>query len=271
MGFLNSKHDFEKKIMNSRLKTLLLLAIEDGEINEKESDFFMKLCSMEYGMSLSETINFINNIEKIDFISPTTFEDKQNHIIELIGMMFCDKVINKKEEEFIKKVAEKIGIPISTVNHWTREFAEQYKKDGIDIQTQGYDNIERGKDTVFTFVSRDHVRYENGIHVSGPHGGAKRIIEAIKIDEERIAVSVYNIDTSPIQVQMSPKIMKLKTWERNIIYFEGVGSDPNGFSFEDYALSLVLDGKRHSSGKGLSIEKIVLHLVDRNTYIEYQK
>ena len=32
----------------------------------------------------------------------------------------------------------------------------------------------------FTFKSSDHLRYENGIHVSGPHGGA---VEPLKLNQ----------------------------------------------------------------------------------------
>jgi hypothetical protein len=48
----------------------------------------------------------------------------------------------------------------------------------------------------FVFKSPDHIRYENGKHVSGPHGGAGR---AIKVEPninggEGVSVTMYNLD-----------------------------------------------------------------------------
>lgn len=135
MGFLNFKHNSGKKIMNSRLKTLLLLAMVDGEVDEREANFLTKLC-IEHGISSDEMNKIIKNVGKTKLVSPVTFEDKQNHIIELIGMMFCDGKVDNREIEFIKIIADKIGIPMSTVNYWIGKFAEQYKKDGIEILFQ---------------------------------------------------------------------------------------------------------------------------------------
>ena len=48
----------------------------------------------------------------------------------------------------------------------------------------------------FVFKSPDHIRYENGKHVSGPHGGAGR---AVKVEPnisggEGYTVTLYNLD-----------------------------------------------------------------------------
>jgi hypothetical protein len=73
------------------------------------------------------------------------------------------------------------------------------------------------------FKSSDHLRYENGIHVSGPHGGTGRVVKVepniygyegydIKVGDGYI-VTVFNLDGNhPIwqnNVQMSPKPMRI--------------------------------------------------------------
>lgn len=67
----------------------------------------------------------------------------------------------------------------------------------------------------FVFNSSDHLRYENGKHVSGPHGGAGR---AVKVEpnihgKEGFTVTLYNLDGDhPVwqnNVQMAPKQMKI--------------------------------------------------------------
>lgn len=115
----------------------------------------------------------------------------------------------------------------------------------------------------FVFHSSDHIRYENGIQVSGPHGGAPR---AIKVESninggEGYTVTLFNIDGERSSVQMAPKQMKLKQADNNKIELIGFGSDSIGASFADYGLTVF-----HSNTK---ITKCILHMFDRNIKIEY--
>jgi hypothetical protein len=118
------------------------------------------------------------------------------------------------------------------------------------------------------FLSSDHLRYENGQHVSGPHGGAKR---GIKIERDKLDVSftvtTYNMDGNhPVwgnNIQMAPKPMKVVNVHSNRIVLRGFGSDMFGNSFSDYGLTI------HFSDN--EVEKCILHMHDRNVDIEYQK
>jgi hypothetical protein len=119
----------------------------------------------------------------------------------------------------------------------------------------------------FVFKSSDHLRYENGRHVSGPHGGARR---AVKVEPnisggEGVTVTMYNLDGNhPVwqnNVQMAPKQMKVIEQTNDKIVLRGYGHDAMGASFADYGLTIY-----HDDG---SIEKCVLHLFDRNIDIVY--
>jgi hypothetical protein len=121
----------------------------------------------------------------------------------------------------------------------------------------------------FLFKSSDHFRYENGIHVSGPHGGARRAVkvEPNKIDEESYTVTIYNLDGDhPIwqkNIQMAPKQMKIIEQSNDKIVLRGFGQDNTGASFADYGLTInYLNGQ---------INKCYLHLYDRQIIIEYLK
>lgn len=63
------------------------------------------------------------------------------------------------------------------------------------------------------FTSADHIRYENGLHVSGPHiNGARRGIEIIKNEKGRgYLVAMHNLDGDhPVwgnNIQMASKQM----------------------------------------------------------------
>ena len=121
----------------------------------------------------------------------------------------------------------------------------------------------------FVFKSPDHIRYENGKHVSGPHGGANR---AVKVESnisggEGYTVTIYNLDGNhPIwqnNVQMAPKQMKITQQTNDKVVLCGYGYDAMGGSFADYGLTIHF--------RNDCIEKCILHFHDRNVDIEYLK
>ena len=119
------------------------------------------------------------------------------------------------------------------------------------------------------FASKDHIRYENGIHVSGPHGGAGRGIQIVPNFElkEGYLVTIYNqAGLHPLwgnNIQMAPKQMKVVSKTANEIELRGFGHDMFGNTFSDYGITLkIYDGE---------LEKCILHMFDRNIDIEYQK
>ncbi|MCA6444096.1 MAG: hypothetical protein IM600_11765 [Bacteroidetes bacterium] len=118
-------------------------------------------------------------------------------------------------------------------------------------------------DLEFVFLSSDHLRYENGRHVSGPHGGAPRAVkvEANISGNEGFTVTMFNTDGGQAVVQMAPKQMKLVGSDNEKIQLKGYGHDAMGASFADYGLTIF-----HTNG---NIEKCKLHMYDRGVDIEY--
>lgn len=121
----------------------------------------------------------------------------------------------------------------------------------------------------FVFKSSDHIRYENGKHVSGPHGRANR---AIKVEPnvnggEGYTVTLFNMDGNhPVwqnNVQMAPKQMKIIQANDKLIILRGYGQDAMGASFSDYGLTIHLLNNE--------IDKCTLHMHDRNIDVEYIK
>ena len=123
--------------------------------------------------------------------------------------------------------------------------------------------------TEFIFKSSDHLRHQNGVHVSGPHGGAGRVVKV----ETNInggsgySVTIYNSDGDhPIwqnNVQIAPKQMKIVQSNDDNIVLRGYGQDMMGADFSDYGLTILLQ-----NGKA---EKCIFHMHDRNVDIEYLK
>lgn len=119
----------------------------------------------------------------------------------------------------------------------------------------------------FEFKSSDHIRYQNGIDVSGHNSGCNRTIRIEKNTNggEGYTITIFNDDSiHPFwgnNIQMAPKQMKIIRSNKNLIHMRGYGFDIMGNNFSDYGLSL-----EFCSGKLLSC---TLHLFDRNIEIKY--
>jgi hypothetical protein len=119
----------------------------------------------------------------------------------------------------------------------------------------------------FDFSSSDHLRYENGRHVSGPHGCARRLVrvEPNINGSNGYSVSIYNLDGNhPIwqnNIQMAHKQMKAIEEGSNKVVLRGYGHDSMGCSFADYGLTVIFDND--------NVTKCILHMHDRNVDIEY--
>lgn len=126
------------------------------------------------------------------------------------------------------------------------------------------------------FDSSDHIRYANGVDVSGHNYGCNRQIEIQKNIEGRegYTVTIYNLDgIHPLwgnNVQMAPKQMRIIDAQPPIVggslgfvSLRGYGYDMMGSSYSDYAIDLFFNGKE--------IEKVILKMLDRNIELEYLK
>lgn len=131
------------------------------------------------------------------------------------------------------------------------------------------------------FHSSDHIRYECGQHVSGPHGGARRVIQLETnvsgcqgydiVPGDGYIITIYNEDgLHPLwrsNVQVSPKPMRILTQTINKVVLRGYpvrAVTPCGwvdFPGEDYGLTVLYD-------KG-NIIKCILHIHNRHIDIEY--
>jgi hypothetical protein len=112
----------------------------------------------------------------------------------------------------------------------------------------------------FIFESPDHIRYENGKHISGPHGGAKRVIKCCPNITGGEGYSVTITDEFG-NIQMATKQMQITSVESSKVILVGFGSDANGNSFKDYGLII-----HHREGE---MTKCTLQLLERNVTIDY--
>lgn len=129
-----------------------------------------------------------------------------------------------------------------------------------------------------SFDSSDHIRFQNGVDVSGHNYGCNRrfVIEKNIEGGEGYTVTMYNLDgLHPIwqnNIQMAPKRMKIVSVDANTVELRGYGYDENALalgapiadaSFDSYGIVLLIENAE--------IRRIQLNMYDRNISIVYLK
>lgn len=188
----------------------------------------------------------------------------------------------KGHADAIKSSMIVFGLPVTNVS---------FEYDLVDVTLDDYDinTLEQSSiiDSLLSgnnyptgepvkFDSSDHIRYANGIDVSGHNYGCNRQIEIQKNIEggEGYTVTIYNLDgIHPLwgnNVQMAPKQMRIIDAQPPIVggslgfvSLRGYGYDMMGSPYSDYAIDLFFNGKE--------IEKVILKMLDRNIELEYLK
>lgn len=126
----------------------------------------------------------------------------------------------------------------------------------------GNNNPEMG---YYIFCSNKHQRYQNGIAAMGLQVGHVRNIKIEKNISDCIgySVTILNPNPNPLtgSVTMATKQMTIIKHTSNNVVLRGYGNDMMGSSFADYGITI-----HHSNDE---IEKVVLHMHDRNINIEY--
>ena len=121
--------------------------------------------------------------------------------------------------------------------------------------------------TDFKFLSDDHTRVENGRPTNANNKGAWRGIRVKTSDNTTFFVTMYNMNENhPVwgdNIQMAEKRMKIIEESADKIVLRGYGTDAMGASFADYGLTL------HKSNN--NVNKVTLHMHDRNIAIVYEK
>lgn len=129
-----------------------------------------------------------------------------------------------------------------------------------------------------SFDSSDHIRFQNGVDVSGHNYGCNRrfVIEKNIEGGEGYTVTMYNLDgLHPIwqnNIQMAPKRMRITSRSENIVKLRGYGYDENALalgasladaSFDNYGIVLLIENE--------VIKRLQLNMYDRDISIIYLK
>ena len=235
------------------VKAIDEVILADGNIDEGEIAYLTQLMNiLDFDMNFVQEARQLNAAEAMLILRGMSEIKKHSLAIMLNEMANADGNVDESEMEVIISVFLAAGIDISNPSEKEPEF------DIADVY----------------FESSDHIRYENGNHVSGPHGGARR---AVKVEpniegKKGFTVTTYNLEGNhPLwgnNIQMAPKQMEVIETSNNKTVLRGYGEDPRAMGhpdgrFDNYGISI-----HHPNN---AIEKIILHMHDRNVDIEYLK
>lgn len=234
-------------------KALEELMKADEKIDKNEISYLAQIAqTIGFDVALIKQSREMNLQEAISALQGMTAEKKSILALMMHEMSKADGEISDSEIEVIASVLIAAGIDI------TKGEAVESEFDLDDIY----------------FVSSDHIRYQNGKHVSGPHGGARR---AVKVEpnisgKEGYTLTIFNLDGNhPVwgnNVQMAPKQMKVKEAANDKTVLIGWGADPKAGGHPDGEFSNYGATIFHPNN---SIEKIIVHMHDRKVDLEYLK
>ncbi len=179
------------------------------------------------------------------------------------------------ECEAIGKSHMAFGLPIDVISFDEEEnrielhvsqtlFETGVNKEFVEYLLEGNNYPSEGE---IMFDSSDHIRFHNGVNVSGHNYGCHRrlVVEKNIQAGEGYTVTMYNLDgLHPIwrnNMQMSPKQMKITNVSGNVVELRGYGWDSLGISFAAYGVTLCIEEGR--------IAQATINMFDRNVSILY--
>jgi uncharacterized tellurite resistance protein B-like protein len=109
MNLLDIFKNDQEGVRRSYMKNLITVAMADGHLSEEEWEM-LKALARVMGITEEEIISIREHPETVKFIPPKKYEDKVQHIQDLVAVMTVDDHINPKELELCKKIALKLDL-----------------------------------------------------------------------------------------------------------------------------------------------------------------
>ncbi|MEM9857164.1 MAG: hypothetical protein AAF843_07400 [Bacteroidota bacterium] len=93
---------------STHIKNLVVLAFSDGSIDEAELSI-LRHAAEEAGVSEAELDAWIKDADNIMLSIPENDADRENHLIDMIGMATADDTFSQDEYDLCLTIAEKLG------------------------------------------------------------------------------------------------------------------------------------------------------------------
>lgn len=98
----------QKQIKISQIRDLVSIAYIDGEFHPKELEIIQKI-GLKLGLITHEIETVISNPEKIQFQPSIDKNDKKEHLIHLIEVIFADDQVKEEEIELYDLISHALG------------------------------------------------------------------------------------------------------------------------------------------------------------------
>ena len=98
-----------KDIAKTRLLDLYKIALADGIIKQNEYHFILDI-AVKIGLTKDEALDIINGEINFKLQKPQSYNDRMQHLFQMLFLMKIDGEINPKEIELILNIALHLGL-----------------------------------------------------------------------------------------------------------------------------------------------------------------
>ena len=122
------------------LQNLVALAEADGKLHEDEIDLLNKI-GKHYGLKKNQILEIFKNQSSTELKIPANYDQKINQLFEMVKLMMIDNIIDKKEVEIAKEMANNLKfdhkiidklVKINKSNNLSMWEWEDFKRSAMD-------------------------------------------------------------------------------------------------------------------------------------------
>lgn len=117
----------DKKKRLSHIRNLIALASADGHLDEVELKLISRI-SWKVGLSTNEFERIIKRPNSVDFVIPSSFNERVEQLYDMVLVMMIDTEIHENEIALCKLTAIKLGFKHQIVDKMVNDIVEMIAK-----------------------------------------------------------------------------------------------------------------------------------------------
>ncbi len=106
----------DKQIKKEHFQNLVAIAYADGVLKKKEL-LMLSQRAEEYGLGKEVVEEVMANADKFQFLIPMNDEEREEQLSDAVYMAMVDGEVDKTEFDLCLKIAEKLDLDESYLNH----------------------------------------------------------------------------------------------------------------------------------------------------------
>jgi len=116
-----------KDIAKTRLLDLYKIALADGIIKQNEYHFILDI-AIKIGLTKDEALDIINGDINFELQKPQSYNDRMQHLFQMLFLMKIDGEINPKEIKQILNIALHLGLNLRMTEELVKVISNYKKK-----------------------------------------------------------------------------------------------------------------------------------------------